>query len=312
MVERVRIEALDGTFHEVGQYTDKHEMGKYQGRKWHVPYYNESILDVVASDLKGHIKKGTTCNILITGRVRTGKSTIGQKIARRVDKRLPLESVVFWTDDYLGSIRDHPFASYEDNILPQTIWDESILGLMNRRWYSEVSMNIIETNEVCAKKGILQYIIIPHKNKLDVAVRNEMIHLWIHCFLSKKLHRGYAEVRIPVENIFDDDVFWKPEYAFRFAPFHIDDPFWIAYEKKKDEVINKVLTGEHRTKPDTGRAKEWRVQRDALVIAWFEYAKKFGNRPLKQKDIARIINKDPATVNRILSTKDIVVDTITG
>ena len=104
MGDKVLIEALDGTKHEVGQYTDRHQMGKYQGRNWYVPYYDECILDVVASDLKGHIKKGATCNVLITGRVRTGKSTLAQKIARRVDSELTLESVVFWPQDYMKSI----------------------------------------------------------------------------------------------------------------------------------------------------------------------------------------------------------------
>ena len=304
-MEHSILTAMDGSEHKVGVYSGSHPMGRYQGKNFVVPYYDENILDVVAADLRGYISHGATCNILITGKVRTGKSTLAQKIARRLDLDFPLDNVVFWPEDYTKAIQTLPYADHRKQEFPQVIWDESILGLMNRKWYSEVSMNIIETNEVCAKKGIIQYFVIPHRAKLDVAVRDEMVHLWIHCFISSKLRRGYAEVRSPSENIFENDVFWKPEYAFRFKPFPPNDPFWMAYEEKKKVVIDRVVSGAHRIKTQgSPRAARWKSQRDALVCALYDYSREHGDKPLRQIDIAKIIESDNALVHQILATKN--------
>jgi len=252
-----------------------------------VPFYGEDYIPVIVRNILALVKRGLTCNLMVTGHTRSGKSTLAIRIAKMVSDTLSLDDIVYWPDDYQKRIREHPYADYEKGIIPQVIWDEAVLGLMSRRWYEEQNLAIIEANTVFAKKGIVQYFVIPHRMRLDRAIREDL---------------GYAESRRPTDNPYDEDLFWRGDAAFKFS--QVRGEFWEAYESKKIEMINAVLEGKHRkTKELSPRAKEHIQQRNILIRMIYDISKenKLG---ITQKDIGERIGVDRVLITQVLSTPD--------
>ena len=275
---------------------ENHRMGSEA-----VPFYGEDYIPVIVRNILALVKRGLTCNLMVTGHTRSGKSTLAIRIAKMVSDTLSLEDIVYWPDDYQKRIREHPYADYEKGIIPQVIWDEAVLGLMSRRWYEEQNLAIIEANTVFAKKGIVQYFVIPHRMRLDRAIREDLVQMWLHTTV-RNLKRGYAESRRPTDNPYDEDLVWRGDAAFKFS--QVRGEFWEAYESKKIEMINTVLEGKHRkTKELSPRAKAHIQQRDILIRMIYDISKK-NKLGITQRDIGERIDVDHTVISDILSIPD--------
>ncbi len=84
LVDEVTIE-LHGMRQKVGVISEEYIIGGSTKGKQSVPIYDERIIPCIAEMSKRRVRKKFDARVLITGPVRTGKSTLACMIARALD-----------------------------------------------------------------------------------------------------------------------------------------------------------------------------------------------------------------------------------
>jgi hypothetical protein len=216
----------------------------------YVPFLDERVIDYIAALIEEMVRDGFDCIVMITGRRRTGKSTLGLQIARKVAPTFGLESVAFRVEDFSEILDKNPYADPDQGRFPQALLDEAGHGLYSKEWMSIWQRNLVKCLEVIGMKNQVCYFILPHMRKLTGDVRDEMAHIWIDVDTKYKHERGYAELYMGIRNKFEQSIWWNPKCAFKFND--LKDDFWTGYEAKKIAFVNEIaaekITSSHTSK----------------------------------------------------------------
>lgn len=204
----------------------------------YVPFLDERTIDYVVALIKEMVQDGFDCIVMITGRRRTGKSTLGLQIARKVAPSFSLENVSFRVENFSEILDKNPYADPGQNIYPQAFLDEAGHGLYSKEWMAIWQRNLVKCLQIIGMKNQVCYFILPHMRKLTGDIRDEMAHIWIDVDTKYKHERGYAELYMGERNKFEQSIWWKPKCAFKFNELH--DDFWAGYEDKKKAFVNEI------------------------------------------------------------------------
>ena len=244
----------NGTEVEVGVYNSRQEIRSDQKGHVCVPFVDHRAIDYIAAQIREMIEDRYDCIVMLTGRRRIGKSNLGLQIARKVDPKFTLEHVAFHVDDFSHLLNTNPPADPKNGVYPQALYDESGYGLFAKDWMHEWVKEVGKALQVVGKKQNTCYFILPHLKKLVGDIRDEMAFFWIDVDFGIKHKRGYAEVYKGNRNKFKQAIWWNPKCCFKYD--ELDDEFWQAYEKLKDQFINDVASGKYemgKTAKDTER-----------------------------------------------------------
>ena len=203
-----------------------------------VPFFDERLINYIAALIEEMVQDGFDCIVMITGRRRTGKSTLGLQIARKVSPSFNLENVSFRVEDFSEVLNKNPYADPDKGIFPQAFLDEAGHGLYSKEWMAVWQRNLVKCLEVIGMKNQVCYFILPHMRKLTGDIRDEMAHIWIDVDTKYKHERGYAELYMGMRNKFEQSIWWNPKCAFKFND--LADDFWAGYEQKKIGFVNEI------------------------------------------------------------------------
>jgi len=204
----------------------------------YVPFLDERVIDYVVALIKEMVQDGFDCIVMITGRRRTGKSTLGLQIARKVSPSFSLDSVSFRVENFSEILDKNPYADPAQGIYPQAFLDEAGHGLYSKEWMAIWQRNLVKCLQIIGMKNQVCYFILPHMRKLTGDIRDEMAHIWIDVDTKYKHERGYAELYMGERNKFEQSIWWKPKCAFKFN--ELRDDFWAGYEEKKKAFVNEI------------------------------------------------------------------------
>jgi hypothetical protein len=245
------------------------------------------------------VRDGFDCIVMITGRRRTGKSTLGLQIARKVDADFGLPCVSFRVEDFSEILNNNPYADPAHDLFPQAFLDEAGHGLYSKEWMSIWQRNLVKCLQIIGMKNQVCYFILPHMRKLTGDIRDEMAHIWIDVDTKYKHERGYAELYMGSRNKFEQSIWWKPKCAFKFNDLH--DEFWLGYEEKKKAFVNEIaaekIGSSHSTK-DAERLDAIMLELHGQGSSLKEIGTRIG---LSESQVCRRVNqsrtKPPAPTN---------------
>ncbi len=230
----------------------------------YVPFLDERVIVYIAALIEEMIRDGFDCIVMITGRRRTGKTTLGLQIARQVCPTFGLESVTFRVEDFSQRLNENPYANPDKGIFPQAFLDEAGHGLYSKEWMAIWQRNLVKCLQVIGMKNQVCYFILPHMRKLTGDIRDEMAHIWIDVDTKYKHERGYAELYMGVRNKFEQSIWWNPKCAFKFN--ELKDDFWTGYEAKKVAFVNEIAA----EKIDSSHTSKDAERLDALMVELHE------------------------------------------
>ena len=291
-IVEVEIPTPLGKIFEVGMISKKHHMGSGKLGKQSVPVYDKRCINYIAEIIKERPQKKFDCLVLITGVRRSGKSTLAQQIAKAVDKAFSEKKIAFRLEEFNEIIRTNPQAEPKKGIYPQVILDEAGFDLFSQNWMKEVQKNLVKKFEVIGARNQIVYLVLPHRTMLNKSMREGMIHFWINVSLIDQ-HRGFAELRVGQENIWDLNTYWKPLLAFTFDDSK--DDLSVQYNIKKEMFIDEV-TADLPDKEDP-RARRIYNQRDIVI----RIARKHG---AMQKEIAEATGLTASAISTIINNDD--------
>lgn len=265
----------------------------------YVPFLDERTINYIAALIIEMVRDGFDCIVMITGRRRTGKSTLGLQIARKVAPSFGLESVSFRVEDFSEILDKNPYADPSKGLFPQAFLDEAGHGLYSKEWMSIWQRNLVKCLQIIGMKNQVCYFILPHMRKLTGDIRDEMAHIWIDVDTKYKHERGYAELYMGSRNKFEQSIWWKPKCAFKFNDLH--DEFWLGYEEKKKAFVNEIaaekIDSSHSTK-DAERLDAIMLQLHDEKVSLKDIGARIG---LSESQVCRRVNQSrtklPAPTN---------------
>jgi len=237
-METVPVYSDSGRRYDVGLIQDRWFMGKVRGAAQYVPLYDQRYQGVIADNVVDRIANEWDCIIQCTGKRRTGKSTNAASIARIIDANFPVGNVSFTIDSFNELLSSLPYANVPEGIIPQALYDESGHGLFSQNWMERVQKNLVKKLEVIGMKNLTVWLVLPHRKKLNKSIREEMVHYWIHTTTFEK-RRGLAEVRIGLENIWEEEMYWAPLAAYTFDSM-AETKWWAGYTDVKRAFVDEI------------------------------------------------------------------------
>ena len=268
--------------------------GKIHGMNLFAPCYDDRYIDVLAEEIRHFPQRKFDCNIMVTGKRRRGKTTLAATAARRIDPEFSPRQVAFEVEPWNVIIRDSPYADPDNGILPQSILDEAGFDLFSQNWMERVQRNIVRKLEVIGIKNIINWYVLPHRKKFNKSIREEMIEYWLHVKLDHTGLRGLAELRQGEENIWEEEMFWRPVCAFTFDPLPEDD-WWTEYTTNKRTFVDKIAATDPSDEDMSDRGRKLIKQRNTAMKLL--YRSGFGS----HQAIATAMDMPKTTVDSILN-----------
>ncbi len=228
-----------------GEEVKVYRLGEYYfpEHKIYTPWFSPDYIDYIAKQFTEMLKYKWSCEVLITGIRRSGKSNLAQQIARKIDPKFPQEDVVFTVEEFTERYLAHPPADPEKGYYPQIIIDEAGYELFSQQWYERIQKEMVRLFEVSAAKYHIIYLIAPNLGLINKHFR-AFGQYWIH-LTTDRLERGTAEFWHVKPNKFQAEPYYEAKSAFVFDP--LEDDFWQEYEKRKKEFIRQAIStfGDH-------------------------------------------------------------------
>lgn len=292
---RVSLPPINGKVMKVGLVSDEYNIGGTRRGKNIVPVYDGTVVEYIAEMAKKRIYHRFDARILITGPVRTGKSTTAVAIARAIDPDFPVDNIAFRLEDFRKILASLPPSDAKNGIFPTAILDESGVDLYSKDWQLKLVKEMAKVFQIIGKKNLTMIMCLPHRNLLTRDIREQM-HIWVSTRTDLEGERGFAELREAVENIWQLEVFWKPLCGFCFN--EVDDDFWTEYESRKDQFIDDFVAvkSEERDLPAT--AKRHIRQRNAVI-------KKLYEKGMTGKEIADLVKLTQPAVHAIVNERSV-------
>lgn len=222
-----------------------------------IPMFDESGFDWIVASMREQIEDGYDAPFIVTGDRRKGKSVFTLKVSRRHFSNFRVENVHFAIEPFMSDLENIPEADPRIGYYPTVDYDESITGLHNQEWQSQVPY--VKVLNIIGKKRITMPIVLPHISDLNPKV-TRMMSFWVFIY-----QRGVAEIRVPKTNQFDKSIFWIPYCAIKYDAFPEDDPFWMAYSERKDKFISDYTKQQSELDAPRGLAGKYVQQRNTLI-----------------------------------------------
>jgi hypothetical protein len=215
------------------------------------PDYSEGYVDYIAGELRYRRSKGYDTVMLITGEVRTGKSTLAQKLALKLKPDLGIEQTVFKIEDLDNAIKN----SHDGDVI---VLDECI-DLHSKEWWDSFQIKLIKKLEIMGILHLTLILVLPHRLTLNKDLRDERVKYWIDVKSERgSLRRGFATVRECVPNEWYKDPFWDTLATFHFT--ELNGEYWDVYSKKKLAFVREMNDSDYLTKgkKNDSRNRVWK------------------------------------------------------
>jgi DNA-binding transcriptional regulator YiaG len=247
------------------------------------PMFDESGLDWIVASMRELIDDGYDAPFVVTGQRRNGKSVFTLKVSRKQNPAFGVKNIHFSIESFMADLENIPEADPRIKYYPTVDYDESITGLHNQEWQSQVPY--VKVLNIIGKKRITMPVVLPHIGDLNPKV-TRMMAFWVFIY-----QRGVAEIRIPRTNQFDRSIFWVPYCAIQYDKFEDNDPFWVAYSERKDKFISEYTKSMSDTEGTKGLAGKYAEQRNTLI----EHLRE--NKIMSRDDIAEVLKVKPGTLD---------------
>jgi len=248
-----------------------------------VPMFDESGFDWIVASMRELIDDGYDAPFVVTGQRRNGKSVFTLKLSRRQNPGFTVKNIHFSIESFMADLENIPEADPRIKYYPTVDYDESITGLYNQEWQSQVPY--VKVLNIIGKKRITMPVVLPHIGDLNPKV-TRMMAFWVFIY-----QRGVAEIRIPRTNQFNRDIFWVPFCAIQYDKFDDYDPFWMAYSEKKDKFISEYTKSMSDADGLKGLARKYAEQRNTLI----EHLRE--NKIMSREEIAEVLKVKPGTLD---------------
>ena len=291
MTQDVWLRAPTGKMIQVGRFTEEFPVGKDKQGPICVPFYDRRFISYVAELLKHLVFEGYDVIIMVTGKRRRGKSNMICGVHQAVDPNFPVDNVAFNIKQFYKIFAGNPFADPENGIFPQVNLDESGFALNSRDWMNTVQKRLEKRFEVGGMKREIVSLTLPHRMKLDSAIREDMAMYWINVELYEG-KRGMAVLCEGQENKYHNEMYWEHLAVFQFPP--LEGPWWDAYEDRKRSFIEGVLS-EDLEGDVSERVKTLTEQRNRAMRELYKITHD------SHREIARRVDMPLSTVDKILN-----------
>ena len=277
----------------VGRVTNRYQIGFDKKGPILVPFYDERFVGYLAERFKYLVRDGYDVVLMVTGKRRRGKSNLINAVHLAVDPNFPVENVAFTLDDFFERYAANPFADPENGVYPQVAADESGFAMNARNWMESTQRHLEQKIEIGGIKRQICSLTLPHRKKLDSAIREDMAAYTLHVTLFEG-QRGMAIFREGIENEFEQEMYWPPQAVFRFLPLKVTHPdWWARYEARKIGWVNETL-GSGKVE-ESARMRQLTDQRNRALKELYKVTHE------SHRDIARRVDMPVSTVDKILN-----------
>ena len=193
--------------------------------------YGNEYIEYLAGEMRYRRKQGYDNCILITGEVRTGKSTVAQQLALAIKPDLSVMQTVFKIEDL-----DKAIVNSKDGDV--IVLDECI-DLYSKEWWDQFQIKLVKKLDIMGILHLTLILVLPHRLSLNKDIRDERVKYWINVQAERgTLRRGFATVRECVPNEWYKDPFWDTLATFHFKGS--SGPYWDTYSKMKLEFVREM------------------------------------------------------------------------
>jgi hypothetical protein len=232
------------------------------------PVSIEDGFDYWVERIKRRIRDRYDAVVVITAPEGHGKSTVALRLASAFDPSWSPAQLCYTAGDVFHAYR----AAVKGRGDP-IVFDEGVRGLLAGETFNPEQIALVKALTLVRSKGAILTICVPSIHMVAKQIRGRRATLWIHIE-----SRGRALVHER-----DDRLKYLPTAALGLtisptAPlltwdaYADDDPFWVAYERRKDESAAQFLSeGEKMLGPrhpsetskeaNARRQREWRERR---------------------------------------------------
>src|ERR1041384_8164708 len=177
--------------------------------------------------LAGLHKSDKDAVVIITGRERTGKSTMAWTLAKRIDESFGSARMVFTGRDFMQEATKLPKGA-------ALVLDEAIQGGFSRDAMGEQNKALAKFLIVAGERNLVSFVLFPNMRWLDPYISEHRARWWV---LVEK--RGEALVHeMRRADYRGAKPSWKRLFRIRFKP--VDGPDWDTYLKAKSKLVRNV------------------------------------------------------------------------
>lgn len=290
-IPEVELPPINGRVIKVGLINDEYNIGGSRKGRNVVPVYDGRVVEYITEMAKKRVLHKFDARVLISGPVRTGKSTVAVDVARKLNPKFTADQVAFRLEDFTDILAELPPADPKNGKYPVAIYDEAGTGLYSKDFQMKLVKQMAKIFQIIGKKNLTMIMCLPHRNLLTRDVREQM-HIWINTRTDLEGERGFAELREGIENIWQLELYWKPICGFCFD--ECTDDFWTSYEIHKDKFIQDFTKG----KVDAPtRVSDAIYQRNkAIKLAASRQRKTL-------KEMSEILDLNPGAISDIINDK---------
>lgn len=277
----------------VRQISDAYYLGMDKRGPIYVPCYDSSFVNYLGERFRYHVRDGYDVVIMVTGKRRRGKSNLINAVHLAVDPKFDPGQIAFTLDEFFAKYSTNPYADPDNGVYPQVAADESGFAMNARNWMESAQRHMEQKFEIGGIKRQICSLTLPHRKKLDSAIREDMASYTLHVTLFEGV-RGMAIFREGMENEFEQEMYWPPLCVFKFDPLAKTHPdWWAAYEARKIGWVNETLgTGKVE---ETARIKQLTEQRNRAMRELYKVTHE------SHRDIARRVDMPLSTVDKVLN-----------
>lgn len=160
----------------------------------------------------------------IEGPPGVGKSTIGIRIARKVEPDFSIENVHYNRDDWQEIISSPKGSTF--------LLDEGANIAMNRTWMEKTQTKLMQILNMIRQRNHTLIWATPNLARLDIVIREDLLTHKLQCYPTPSGPR--ASLWIPKFTGFGERVGWRPAYGrIKWQPLDPTEAFTKEYLKRK-------------------------------------------------------------------------------
>lgn len=210
----------------------------FGSRSHTVPLCDESGIEFLARTIKERIDNKRDCPILLTGDPGIGKSTVGIKLARKIDSDFKLDNIAFRIEDFGRIFNENAFGG--GSKYPQILLDEAGHALFGQQWMDREQQEVAKMLIIGRIKRQIIYMAVPRPGQLNSQARDRPF-MWIHVFEPHEYEQGAAKVYLAppeLQSEFYVSKYWECKLVFTFK--ELEGQFWDNYEQRKIQFVQEI------------------------------------------------------------------------
>lgn len=247
-----------------------------------VKFWVDEPLVKKVENIKMMLKKNWDCVILVDGRERSGKSTLGLTIAKLLDPNLNVKNLARGTMDCIKKIEALPDKSV-------MVIDEGSLALSSGDAQRSENRRLLKILDVVGQKNMVFIIVLPSIFDLQKQIAVRRARFLLHVYTSADLRRGrygyYSEKQLPKlyfegkkkNNTYTQEATW-------YGRFDDYNPLGEDYFGVKKETLIEAL---HDGEDALGKREQKNLERLRAILHYIIKEKKFIN----QKELAHVLKE---------------------